>query len=167
MQHQPRPICPTQPDSVVIIDLLDFYPNPSMDGFESKSAKLSVLRAKIDRRGCASVDKARSVRAKVCRQLRFARPCFKAKKERFHRSKQPLTSKGIYHWPGRRICCWRQPRTIDARFRERQPHGLSSRLRRLANTPPRLGLSSLKPGRPPRFLPFLNILWVDTNLIHL
>jgi hypothetical protein len=28
-----------------------------MDGFESKSAKLSVLRAKIDRRGCASVDK--------------------------------------------------------------------------------------------------------------
>ncbi|KAL2281062.1 hypothetical protein FJTKL_12082 [Diaporthe vaccinii] len=48
--------------TVVTIDLLDFYPDPSGDGKKSKSGKLSILRAKVDKKNNASIDEARSIR---------------------------------------------------------------------------------------------------------
>lgn len=52
--------------TVIVIDLLDFYPDPSENGVRNKCGKFSILRAKVDRRGRASVDEANSVRSKVC-----------------------------------------------------------------------------------------------------
>ncbi|KAH8744539.1 hypothetical protein F5883DRAFT_722199 [Diaporthe sp. PMI_573] len=50
--------------TVVLIDLLDFYPDPTKSGSRQKCGKFSILRAKVGRKGRAMVDEMSSVRGK-------------------------------------------------------------------------------------------------------